>query len=186
MTEGGRPKKKKARSASGTSACTSESELVEAGERGKAREKLGAGPRRACGGRKRAMMRTGLKRGGTGIRAGEYRWERRRERMKARKTKSNRYKIKKCRRNVLQQLCLSFLCPGFLCCNLEGNLLFGARLRMPGAAGAHNGLPGVRGPGPGGRETVARRARLVGMTSRTLAVVVGGALGWKIAVVHTL
>lgn len=57
---------------------------------------------------------------------------------------------------------------------------------MPGPARAHNGLPGVRGAGPGGRKAFARRAIRHGMARRTLAVEMSGAVRGQIAFVHAL
>ena len=57
---------------------------------------------------------------------------------------------------------------------------------MPGPARAHNGLPGVRGAGPGGRKAFARWAIRHGMARRTLAVEMGGAVRGQIALMHAL
>lgn len=64
--------------------------------------------------------------------------------------------------------------------------LFGDGLDVTRRARAHHGLPGVRGPGAGGRQRVARWAVRARVTGWALAVMMGHALRGEIALVHSL
>lgn len=67
------------------------------------------------------------------------------------------------------------------------NVLVRACLDMASRAGANDGLSRFScTAGPGGRQSVARGTMGVGVSRRTLAVVVGHALRGQIAVVHAL